>query len=155
MLRALYYCHKVVGVIHQDIKPDNIMLNHNNQAVLIDFGVSCILDSPSDDCIGGNLGSILFHAPEMFEQGKKHRGEKTDIWALGVTIYYILSGVYPHRNYLNVFDFREQVLQNEIDYTPIKCMDARNLLRKILVKEPDNRASLLELANDNWVTNNS
>jgi serine/threonine protein kinase len=40
MLKALYYCHNVAKVIHRDIKPDNIMLNHNNEAVLIDFGVS-------------------------------------------------------------------------------------------------------------------
>ena len=44
MLKALHYCHKTVGVIHRDIKPDNIMLNHNDSAVLIDFGVSCIVE---------------------------------------------------------------------------------------------------------------
>ena len=44
MLKALYYCHKVIKVIHRDIKPDNIMINHNNEAVLIDFGVSAIVD---------------------------------------------------------------------------------------------------------------
>lgn len=44
MLKALHYCHKIVNVIHRDIKPDNIMLNHNNNAVLIDFGVSCIVE---------------------------------------------------------------------------------------------------------------
>ena len=40
MLKALHYCHKVAKVIHRDIKPENIMLNHNDEAVLIDFGVS-------------------------------------------------------------------------------------------------------------------
>jgi non-specific serine/threonine protein kinase len=40
MLKALYYCHVIAKVIHRDIKPDNIRLNHNNEAVLIDFGLS-------------------------------------------------------------------------------------------------------------------
>ena len=40
MLKALHYCHKVVKVIHRDIKPENIMINHNQEAVLIDFGMS-------------------------------------------------------------------------------------------------------------------
>lgn len=44
MTKALYYCHKVIGVIHRDIKPDNIMINHNDQAVLIDFGVSALVE---------------------------------------------------------------------------------------------------------------
>ena len=45
MLKALYYCHNIIKVIHRDIKPDNIMINHNNEAVLIDFGVSSLLDN--------------------------------------------------------------------------------------------------------------
>ena len=48
MLKALHYCHKVVKVIHRDIKPDNIVLNHNDVAVLIDFGVSAIIQSEDD-----------------------------------------------------------------------------------------------------------
>lgn len=40
ILRAIYYCHKIIKVIHGDIKPDNIVINHNDEAVLIDFGVS-------------------------------------------------------------------------------------------------------------------
>jgi len=44
MLKAIYYCHMTIKVIHRDIKPDNIMINHNNEAVLIDFGVSALVD---------------------------------------------------------------------------------------------------------------
>ena len=42
MIKALHYCHKEINLLHRDIKPDNIMLNHNNEAVLIDFGVSAL-----------------------------------------------------------------------------------------------------------------
>jgi serine/threonine protein kinase len=56
MLKALYYCHKVVNVIHRDIKPDNIMINYNNEAVLIDFGVSAIVEG-DDDALKENRGS--------------------------------------------------------------------------------------------------
>ena len=44
MLKALYYCHNVIKVFHRDIKPDNIMINHNYEAVLIDFGVSTLME---------------------------------------------------------------------------------------------------------------
>ena len=49
MLKALYYCHMTIKVIHRDIKPENIMINHNNEAVLIDFGVSALVDTQDDD----------------------------------------------------------------------------------------------------------
>jgi len=44
MVRALHYCHKVIKVIHRDIKPDNIMINCNEEAVLIDFGISALVE---------------------------------------------------------------------------------------------------------------
>jgi serine/threonine protein kinase len=98
MLKALNYCHKVAKVIHRDIKPDNIMLNHNSEAVLIDFGVSAIIEGREDDTLDNNMGSYLFFAPEMFMRDNKSvkvRGEKTDIWALGITFFFLLSGSYP------------------------------------------------------------
>ena len=94
MLKALYYCHNVINVIHRDIKPDNIMINHNNQAVLIDFGLSALVDQQDDEMVS-NMGSFIFFAPEMF-MGKKSnvkvRGTKTDIWALGITLFYMVTG---------------------------------------------------------------
>ena len=66
MLKALYYCHKIIKVIHRDIKPDNIMINHNNEAVLIDFGVSALVDQQKDDLLQNTMGTYMFFAPEMF-----------------------------------------------------------------------------------------
>ena len=67
ILKALHYCHNVAQVFHRDIKPENIMINHNNEAILIDFGVSSLRGD--DDFIHTKMGTLLFFAPEMFQGG--------------------------------------------------------------------------------------
>ncbi len=67
------------------------MINKNNQAVLIDFGLSLITDL-KDRQINDTQGSLLYFAPEMLlktEEKEKIKisGEKTDIWALGMSFY--------------------------------------------------------------------
>jgi serine/threonine protein kinase len=49
LLKALYYCHNVAKITHRDIKPDNIMINHNEEAVLINFGVANLLKDKYED----------------------------------------------------------------------------------------------------------
>ena len=53
-------------VIHRDIKPANIVINHNDEAVLVDFGVSAIVDNLNDDSLSNANGSLGYYAPEMF-----------------------------------------------------------------------------------------
>jgi serine/threonine protein kinase len=69
MLKALYYCHNVINVFHRDIKPDNIMINHNNEAVLIDFGVRALMEGKSENDLKNNMqGSYQFFAPELLSR---------------------------------------------------------------------------------------
>lgn len=113
MIKALHYCHKICKVIHRDIKPDNIGINHNGQAVLIDFGVSADLDNQDDDKLKNSVGSYLFYAPEMFTRATEKteiRGEKTDIWALGVTFFYLLCGRYPWLEAKNPLQLKDLIL---------------------------------------------
>lgn len=67
MIMALYYCHKVIGLIHRDIKPDNIMVNHNDEAVLIDFGISALVQETDFTVMDLKMGSYMFFAPELFD----------------------------------------------------------------------------------------
>lgn len=131
MVKALHYCHRVIGVIHRDIKPDNIMINHNDEAVLIDFGVSALCEETDQDLLDRKMGTYMFFAPEMFNataeetqtcsrQETMTRGEKTDIWALGISFYYLLTGQYPYVDAVNPIHIKELILNREINFKLIK-----------------------------------
>jgi 5'-AMP-activated protein kinase catalytic alpha subunit len=93
LISALEYCHEIAGVIHRDIKPENILIDENDRVKLADFGVSFIMENGCDE-ITTKAGSNYFFSPEACK-GSKYRGKGSDIWATGVTLYYMCMRQYP------------------------------------------------------------
>jgi serine/threonine protein phosphatase PrpC len=92
--RAVAALHRV-GVIHRDIKPDNVILEGGGSLKLIDLGVVRVPgmeDFPAEDI----PGTPAYMAPEMFEG--EAGNEATDIYALGVTMFRAFAGEYPYGN---------------------------------------------------------
>ncbi|MCB2180029.1 serine/threonine protein kinase [bacterium] len=89
---ALEYAHNR-GMIHRDIKPANMMLTPQKEAVLMDFGIAKIVGGKKHTATGAVVGTALYMAPEVIkgEQADK----RADIYALGVTLFEILSGHPP------------------------------------------------------------
>ena len=83
------------------------------------------------------------------------RGEKTDMWALGITFYQLITGRLPYENAKNPFELREAILHDDIDFSKIKKPEARQVIRSLLQKDPNDRASIDELLKSSWVTQNS
>ena len=91
MAQALQAAH-ASGLIHRDIKPANVLLTHDEQAKLADFGLVRRLDD-SDRAAGNIAGTPAFMAPELFAGSLP--GTKTDIYGLGVTFFYLLTARLP------------------------------------------------------------
>ena len=87
----------------------------------------------------------MFFAPEMFAtnspkddkdkpkpinkaQDSMKRGEKTDIWALGITLYYMLAGQYPCQDAASPLQLRDYIINRPINFDMIKHDEARNLI---------------------------
>lgn len=89
IIKAIAHCH-ALGVIHRDIKAENVMINDQGQVKLLDFGLSKNAKSVKDREI---CGTPYYMAPEMI-MGDPYDG-KVDVWSLGVMLYYTVSGHLP------------------------------------------------------------
>jgi hypothetical protein len=94
VLQGLMACHKQ-DVYHRDVKPANIVLSDNGAVRLVDFGIARIVGKNPLTVDSNVIGTPEFLAPELFTD--HHAGPGTDLWALGVTLYYALEGRSPFR----------------------------------------------------------
>lgn len=94
VLDALEAAH-AAGVLHRDVKPDNILLGRHDRIVLTDFGIAQIEGETSLTDTGGFVGSPEYIAPERV-LGQRP-GPASDLWSLGVVLYAATEGVSPFR----------------------------------------------------------
>jgi serine/threonine protein kinase len=90
---ALHYAHQR-GVVHRDIKPSNLMITPQGRVKLTDFGIAKDLDATGLTATGRTLGTAAYMAPEQI-RGTPAVSHKTDLYALGVVLYQMLTGRPP------------------------------------------------------------
>ena len=150
---GIKYLHKF-GIIHRDLKPDNIMITQNNSEVkIMDFGLSKIA-SKEEKLIEG-FGTLYYAAPEIIQNMPYNK--EVDVWSLGVILYYMFTGCYPFMGK------EEDEIEDKIINEPVEFKDGewevisdkvKDLIRKCLEKNPEERITIDDFINHPWFNNN-
>ena len=84
------------GIVHRDVKPDNLFFTTAGTLKLLDFGIARLLESSGATRTGSILGTPAFMSPEQARGQWKHVDAQSDLWAVGATMFTLLSGSYVH-----------------------------------------------------------
>eukprot|EP00529_Nitzschia_sp_RCC80_P026086 CAMPEP_0113471558 /NCGR_PEP_ID=MMETSP0014_2-20120614/17038_1 /TAXON_ID=2857 /ORGANISM="Nitzschia sp." /LENGTH=350 /DNA_ID=CAMNT_0000364193 /DNA_START=166 /DNA_END=1218 /DNA_ORIENTATION=+ /assembly_acc=CAM_ASM_000159 len=143
---ALDYCHQK-HVIHRDIKPENLLLGAHAEIKIADFGWSVHAPTSRRNTLCGTLDYL---PPEMVE-GRDH-DDKVDHWALGVLLYEFLYGCPPFEAEGHSATYR-RISRVDLRFPPRPEIsdDAKDLVRRLLMKDPSSRMPLKDIPKHPWV----
>lgn len=142
VIAGLSEAHKL-GMVHRDIKPANVLVDASGRGILTDFGIAYVDQSDLTQS-GKSLGTPLYMAPEILEG--KAVDIRCDIYSLGVSAYFLLSGENPFASD-TPYEIIHRQLQGE--YLPLEQVvelppEIYNFINLLMKRNPDERPQNLE-----------
>uniref|UniRef100_A0A8C9VZ06 Calcium/calmodulin-dependent protein kinase kinase 1, alpha b n=1 Tax=Scleropages formosus TaxID=113540 RepID=A0A8C9VZ06_SCLFO len=142
-------------IIHRDIKPSNLLLGDDGHVKIADFGVSNEFKG-SDAQLSSTAGTPAFMAPEtLTDELQSFSGKALDVWAMGVTLYCFVFGKCPFTDeYILALHRRIRTQPVEFPDTPTISNDLKDLILRMLEKNPNTRITVPEIKLHPWVSKN-
>ncbi|KAK6510364.1 serine/threonine-protein kinase KIN2 [Arthrobotrys conoides] len=143
---ALDYCHRN-SIVHRDLKIENILISKTGDIKIIDFGLSNLYSPRS--LLGTFCGSLYFAAPELL-QAKPYLGPEVDVWSFGIVLYVLVCGKVPFDDQ-SMPALHAKIKRGVVDYPAWLTQDCKGLLSRMLVTDPRQRATLMEIMHHPWM----
>ena len=140
LLLALLNCHQH-GIVHRDIKPENILIDEHDRPKLADFGLSTLNPTLKEH---GVRGTRSYMPPEIINH-LEYDPFKADIWSLGTTLYTIACGKSPWPAHALGRELETAITNGIIFYPNTIGLRYTKLLKKMIVVNPNKRATVEEL----------
>lgn len=129
------------GVLHRDLKPDNIIVTKEGIPVLLDFGLSKLIDYTSIIQTGEHVGTFHYMSPEQISDSK-NIDPRSDYFSLGVILYQLLTGVLPFdapNLPALIVQIQSRYSKTPSDINPNISNQVENIILKLLEKQPHAR----------------
>jgi len=141
---AVEHMHKM-GVVHRDLKCENILLASDKTIRIADFGISALSTGLLKDFCGTPT-----HCPPELIQMKPYYGTFMDLWAMGVILYQLVDGLTPFAA-RDLPGIRTKILS--MDYTIPKKFspELKDFIEKIIIEEPSERMSIADMRKHCWL----
>jgi serine/threonine protein kinase len=148
IISAIDHCH-MANVVHRDLKLENLLLSKDKNILITDFGLGRTFDGSTKDYMTTFCGTPNYAAIELIS-GIPYIGVKSDIWALGVILYVMMTGKPPFDG-KSINALYKRIKKIDYKIPSYFSKDLAKLLAKIFVKDPEKRASINDLRDDPWV----
>lgn len=132
------------GVIHRDIKPDNLLLSEDDVLKVVDFGVSEMFSKGNHMRTSKSAGSPAFLPPELCSKHNEVSGTAADIWSMGITLYCLKYGKIPF-NKEAILEIYEAIKTEEPEFAEDESPTFISLMSRLLDKNPETRITMAEL----------
>lgn len=146
VVSAIKYCHSL-DIIHQDIKPQNVLIDDMGNAKLIDFGLA--IKYRSGTLLKHRCGTKSCFAPELVLQ-EPYDGKKADIWSLGVLLYFITIGCFPFTG-STMREMEVKIAMGIYDIPNHISGQLENLIHQIFTVAPEMRPSIEDVDEHPWI----